>query len=795
MTVLDLRPRIRSMVAAIAATLMLAGIITAVEAQPAAAATVTLPNGSWYSGAMQNTREIDCSGVIWGSPYISPAVMAYAAIEVDMAASKPAQGDTFYASISVGAAAAPCGGQGVVPGFKLPAGVQLNITPSTPLAVNGTVLASSYVQQNCAGTSGVYCITSNTVDAPLWAAVGGNKWEWLIPLKATTPQNMTKFEAWVQVASGSGTYLLKPWAPINVFGTASNVGNGSTPTVTGANSPNAYRVGYPQPSTSAVDQFEWFGETYTAKYGLLSLAYLYTNGSGGTYYVRRATTSAGLDTSGSYQQSTGALPTGSDALTFASDWDVAAYSAIKPGVKYYWKIGFKPTGASSVIWGSVQSFTGLYSAQCAGHGVTVSLAAGEVPTTGADVILGTPGDDIIDGLGGDDVICGLGGNDKIIGGAGADQMFGGDGNDSIDASEPLSSWKVGGSVYGNDIVNGGDGTDTVSYARQGQDDGYGTGVIVDLSTTSMQNTGNAGRDTISGVENLIGSQWGDTLKGTTGNNTFRGLGGTNNINGNGGSDTIDYSWLTSQSADPTYKGVKYELLDGGATTRATFGSGQQTGMDNLAWSGVVVAPQHVIGSKYADYIFGDARANTIRPGLGNDRIDGMGGTDTVSYSGITKAISINLGAKKATGGSGTDVLIGFENAIGGSGGDTLIGTSGNNVLNGGSGVDTVSYAGTTKAVKISLTTKKVTGGAGTDTLSSIENATGGSASDTIYGNTGVNILKGGKGNDLIKGSSGNDKLYGESGNDKLYGDSGKDSCSGSTGSDKGYSCESKSSIP
>jgi len=758
--------RPRALVAAIAATLMIAGVIAAAQAAPAAAATVTLPNGSWYSGAMKATQEIDCSGIIWGNPYISTAVMAYASIEVDMASSKPAQGDTFYASISVGAAATPCGGQGVVPGFKLPAGVQLNITASTPLAVNGNVLSSSYVQQNCAGTTGVYCITSNTVDAPLWAAVTGNKWEWLIPLKATTPQNMTTFEAWIQVASGSGTYLLKPTAPINVFGTGSNVGDGSTPTVTGANSPNAYRVGYPQPSTSAVDEFEWFGETYTAKYGLLSLAHLYTNGKSGTYYVRRATTSAGLDKAGSYQQSSGALPTGYDALTFATDWDVAAYPAIKPGVKYYWKIGFKPAGASAVIWGSVQSFTGLYAATCGGQRVTVSLAAGEMPTPGNDVILGTPGNDIIDGLGGDDIICGLAGNDRLIGGAGSDQLYGGDGNDILEASEPLSSWKVGGGAYGNDIVNGGAGTDTVSYARQGQDDGFGTGVLVDLSVTTQQNTGNAGRDTITSVENVIGSQWNDSLKGTTGANTFRGLGGINSINGNGGADTIDYSWLNSQSADATYKGVKFELLDSGDTMRATFGSGTQAGVDHLGWNmntpTGVLPPQHIIGSKYSDLILGDSRANTIRPGLGNDRVDAKGGVDTVSYAGITKALTVDLANKKATGGAGTDVLIGFENVTGGSGADKIYGNSLANLLRGGSGNDLIKGAG---------------------------------GNDKLYGGSGSDKLYGGSGNDTLYGESGKDKLYGQSGKDKLYGGTSKDTCSGGTGKDKSSSCEVKSSIP
>ncbi|MDH4171878.1 MAG: S8 family serine peptidase, partial [Acidimicrobiia bacterium] len=46
---------------------------------------------------------------------------------------------------------------------------------------------------------------------------------------------------------------------------------------------------------------------------------------------------------------------------------------------------------------------------CNGLAVTVDLNVGQVPTAGADVILGTPGADVIVALGGDDTICAQGG--------------------------------------------------------------------------------------------------------------------------------------------------------------------------------------------------------------------------------------------------------------------------------------------------------------------------------------------------------------------------------------------------
>jgi serralysin len=61
-----------------------------------------------------------------------------------------------------------------------------------------------------------------------------------------------------------------------------------------------------------------------------------------------------------------------------------------------------------------------------------------------------------------------------------------------------------------------------------------------------------------------------------------------------------------------------------------------------------------------------------------------------------------------------------------------------------------------------------------DTRSLIENAYGGSGSDTIKGNVAKNTLR---------GNAGNDKLYGLSGNDVLVGGTGKDALSGGTGTD------------
>ncbi len=63
---------------------------------------------------------------------------------------------------------------------------------------------------------------------------------------------------------------------------------------------------------------------------------------------------------------------------------------------------------------------------------------------------------------------------------------------------------------------------------------------------------------------------------------------------------------------------------------------------------------------------------------------------------------------------------------------------------------------------------------GQDTLSSIENAIGGSGSDTITGNGGDNRLDGSGGSDTINAGGGNDIVIGGAGNDTMNGESGND---------------------
>lgn len=99
---------------------------------------------------------------------------------------------------------------------------------------------------------------------------------------------------------------------------------------------------------------------------------------------------------------------------------------------------------------------------CANRVVTVDLSRSEVPTTGPDVILGTPADDSINALGGGDVVCGRGGADTVNGGSGRDQIIGSTGNDTLRGGEGADQL-VGGTD--NDLLHGGAGADRCQADR------------------------------------------------------------------------------------------------------------------------------------------------------------------------------------------------------------------------------------------------------------------------------------------------------------------------------------------
>ncbi len=169
-----------------------------------------------------------------------------------------------------------------------------------------------------------------------------------------------------------------------------------------------------------------------------------------------------------------------------------------------------------------------------------------------------------------------------------------------------------------------------------------------------------------------------------------------------------------------------------------------------------------------DTIDGGGGNDTLYGGLGADKLIGNTGTDTASYTTSNASVNVSLATGTGSGGDAEgDTLATIENLTGSNFDDTLEGNSGSNVLAGGAGIDTVTYANATAAVTVSLslTSSQSTGGAGSDTLSGFENLTGSNFADTLTGDANSNTIIGLNGNDKITGAGGADILTGGAGND------------------------------
>jgi Ca2+-binding RTX toxin-like protein len=284
----------------------------------------------------------------------------------------------------------------------------------------------------------------------------------------------------------------------------------------------------------------------------------------------------------------------------------------------------------------------------------------------------------------------------------------------------------------NNVIDGGAGSDTVSYAT--------SVASVEVNLAAGTSFGGGGMDTLLGVENVVGSIYNDTLQG----NNF-----VNRIDGGAGNDTVSYSSAAG--------GVKVDLSTGSTTGNGAGGSD------------VLVSIENIIGSNLNDAITGTN---------GDNVMDGAGGADTVVYTKAASAVTIDLLDGYATGGGGNDGLISIENAIGSNFGDKLIGGAGNNILNGGAGIDMASYEFAASAVAVDMVNGTVSGGAGRDTLISIEGIKGSDFNDLIRSNVMPNFIDGGAGVDTVDYSAATasvvanlsmGKSFGASGNDTLIG--------------------------
>lgn len=221
-------------------------------------------------------------------------------------------------------------------------------------------------------------------------------------------------------------------------------------------------------------------------------------------------------------------------------------------------------------------------------------------------------------------------------------------------------------------------------------------------------------------------------------------------------------------------------------------------------NGVVI--ENATGGTSGDSLVGNAVANVLDGGQGDDTLVGGAGTDTLiggagadgaAYADDPAGVVVDLGGGWAVDGWGDlDTLTGVENVEGSAHNDVLISSSsaGRSVwLAGGDGDDWI----------VSLFGSTVEAGSGHDTIigSSISDiVSGGDGSDVIvlgdgddYATAGSpghssaftdsDWVDAGAGNDWVDGGWGDDVLFGQDGHDRLEGGSGYDVLVGAAGDD------------
>jgi Ca2+-binding RTX toxin-like protein len=220
----------------------------------------------------------------------------------------------------------------------------------------------------------------------------------------------------------------------------------------------------------------------------------------------------------------------------------------------------------------------------------------------------------------DNWITGGTGDDTLVGGSGRDSLFGGDGNDYLDGGAHVDVMRggLGDDTYvahqtgdriledadagidtvlsyartfkldanveigrimsserahmngnaldnviyagtGNNVMNGGAGTDTVSFEFGVSGD---AGVRVSLASPAVGDTGGSGFDKVHNFENLVGSANADWLGGDSGDNILTGLGGNDTLEGGAGNDTFDFDAATDMSTDPAATDVISDFVTG-----------------------------------------------------------------------------------------------------------------------------------------------------------------------------------------------------------------------------------------
>ncbi|WP_319585586.1 putative Ig domain-containing protein [uncultured Desulfobulbus sp.] len=383
-----------------------------------------------------------------------------------------------------------------------------------------------------------------------------------------------------------------------------------------------------------------------------------------------------------------------------------------------------------------------------------------------DATSGSGGDDTLYGGAGDDLLYGAGGSDFLEGGSGIDELYGGENNDVLfgnDGSDRLWGDNPDNTGNGDDEMHGGAGEDILA--------------------------GGSGDDT------LCGNTGNDQLYGGSGNDTyvFSVGDGIDYIDDQTGQNLISFASITSlasvewmrcvvnSSGAVSYNQAGLDILlhtnngDSVVLHNGMAGAFSIELGDGSRYSWTSFSDQ---ATEYRQYSGGnDSLSSTenddrIYAGCGSDTVHGLGGNDAISGGNSFSNDFIALLRQYypwLPEGFSIDWSVGDSESLVNNN-DELYGDNGNDILEGGVGID------------------QLFGGNGDDALS------GGDDIDSLYGEDGDDILSGGADGDMLYGGAGNDRMESGTGDDLLVGGLGSDYLDGGEGFDSARYNESTEGV-
>jgi hypothetical protein len=150
-------------------------------------------------------------------------------------------------------------------------------------------------------------------------------------------------------------------------------------------------------------------------------------------------------------------------------------------------------------------------------------------------------------------------------------------------------------VAESDIIDGGAGTDTVSYANAAG------GVVVDLSGGFALDPVTLETDFLFSIENIAGSPFGDILIGDGGMNVLQGGAGDDALAGQGGADVFSYSFDVAAGGE-TFSFTQFFAAHGGQVVNGEVADSTSQGQFSslyTKWLNMLIAEEG-LGTKLVD---------------------------------------------------------------------------------------------------------------------------------------------------------------------------------------------------